>query len=74
MDTAHKYLNPSGVLMLEIGHDQSDDILKIAAAVGQYEDFSFSKDHSGYERIVWMRKKAQAGVGHVASCVLHVAG
>ncbi|MBT8365686.1 MAG: peptide chain release factor N(5)-glutamine methyltransferase [Deltaproteobacteria bacterium] len=74
MDTAHKYLNPSGVLMLEIGHDQRDDILKIAAAVGQYEDFSFSKDYSGYERIVWMRKKGQAGVGHPASCVLHVAG
>jgi release factor glutamine methyltransferase len=57
MGSAHNYLNPSGVLMLEIGHDQRDDIQRIAVAVGQYEDFSFSQDYSGYERIVWMRKK-----------------
>jgi methylase of polypeptide subunit release factors len=60
--------------MLEIGHDQRDEILKIAGAFGQYEDFSFSKDYSGYERIVWMKKKGQVGVGSVTRCELHVAG
>jgi methylase of polypeptide subunit release factors len=45
------------VLMLEIGHDQSDDVRRIAAAVDCYEDFTCSKDYNGYDRVVWMRKK-----------------
>jgi release factor glutamine methyltransferase len=55
--TAHQYLNPAGVLVLEIGHDQRDKIRQIAADCERYEDFSCSKDYSGYDRVVWMRKK-----------------
>jgi len=55
--TAHNHLNPDGVLLLEIGHDQSEDIRQIAADCDRYEDFSCSKDYSGYDRVVWMRKK-----------------
>ncbi len=54
---AHNFLAASGVLMLEIGHDQREDVRKIAADVACYEGFSCSKDYSGYDRVVWMRKK-----------------
>jgi release factor glutamine methyltransferase len=54
---AHNYLKTSGVLMLEIGHDQRDDVRRIAAAVDCYEDFACAKDYNGYDRVVWMRKK-----------------
>ncbi len=55
--TAHHHLNPDGVLLLEMGHDQREDIRQIAADCDHYEDFSCSKDYSGYDRVVWMRKK-----------------
>ena len=55
--TAHRHLNPDGVLLLEIGHDQREDIRQIAADSNRYKDFSCSKDYSGYDRVVTMRKK-----------------
>ncbi|MGD8257511.1 MAG: peptide chain release factor N(5)-glutamine methyltransferase [Desulfobacterales bacterium] len=54
---AHIYLKPHGLLLLEIGHEQKDDILRIAAACDVYEDFNHAKDYSGYDRVVWMRKR-----------------
>ena len=57
--TAHCYLNPGGVLMLEIGHDQRVAVHRIADKVGHYEDFNFSEDYSGYERVAWMRKRGR---------------
>lgn len=55
---AHRHLNPGGVLLLEIGPDQREDIRKIAADSDRYEKFSCSKDYSGYDRVVTMRKKS----------------
>jgi release factor glutamine methyltransferase len=55
--TAHSHLNPDGMLVLEIGHDQREDIRQIAADCDCYEKFSCSKDYSGYDRVVTMRKK-----------------
>jgi len=54
---AHRHLSFGGVLVLEIGHDQREDIRQIAAASGRYEDFSCAEDYSGYDRVVTMRKK-----------------
>jgi release factor glutamine methyltransferase len=54
--TAHNYLNPDGVLLLEIGHDQREDIRQIADDCGHYTDFKCSKDYSGCDRVVMMRK------------------
>lgn len=56
--TAHAYLKPDGVLMLEIGHDQKEDIYRIVVDCGCYEDFNHAKDYSGCDRMVWMRKRA----------------
>ena len=55
--TAHSHLNPEGVLLLEIGHDQREDVRQIAAECNRYEEFSSSKDYSGYDRVVTMRLK-----------------
>ncbi len=55
--TAHSHLKPDGVLVLEIGHDQREDIRQIAADCDRYAEFSCSKDYSGYDRVVTMHKK-----------------
>ena len=55
--TAHRHLNPAGVLLLEIGHDQREDVRQIAADSDRYEEFSCSQDYSGYDRVVTMRKR-----------------
>jgi release factor glutamine methyltransferase len=57
MATAHDHLKPHGVLMLEIGHDQKEKIHKIFSENNRYEDFNHLKDYSGYDRVVWMRKR-----------------
>lgn len=54
---AHTYLNSGGYLLLEIDHYQKDDVLQLVDITGQYEDISFSKDYSGYYRVVKIKKK-----------------
>ncbi len=57
IESAHDYLNPQGVLLLEIGHDQKEDVQQIVSRVNRYCDFNCSKDYSGYDRVVSMRKR-----------------
>ena len=38
--SAHRYLKPGGVLLLEIGHDQQHNIHRIVSDCGSYGDFS----------------------------------
>ncbi|MDH3344427.1 MAG: peptide chain release factor N(5)-glutamine methyltransferase, partial [Desulfobacteraceae bacterium] len=57
VNAAHLYLCREGYLLLEIGHDQKDDVLKIIEQSGNYEKAIFTKDYSGYDRIVQMQKK-----------------
>lgn len=54
---AHRYLIKKGSLLLEIGHDQKDDVLSIITQCGNYEKIVFTKDYSGYDRIVQVQKK-----------------
>ena len=54
---AHDHLKLHGVLMLEIGHDQKEKIHRIFSDSNHYEDFNHLKDYSGYDRVVWMRKR-----------------
>jgi release factor glutamine methyltransferase len=59
INTAHLYLNRNGSLLLEIGHDQKNDIRSIIDPCGNYENVVFTKDYSGYDRVVRMKKKKQ---------------
>lgn len=52
------YLTDGGSLILEIGHDQKDDIRKIIADCGCYDDVLFIKDYGGHVRVIRLRKKA----------------
>ena len=54
---AHAFLVQKGMLLLETGHDQKDQIKKIIHDCGNYEEVVFKKDYSGYDRMVCMRKK-----------------
>jgi release factor glutamine methyltransferase len=58
INDAHSYLNRQGHLLLEMGHDQKKPIQKIIERCAVYEDIIFSKDYSGYNRIVQMQKKS----------------
>jgi release factor glutamine methyltransferase len=44
------YLRDNGMLILEVGADQADDIRRLAADAG-FSDFSFVMDYAGIERI-----------------------
>ena len=57
INTAHGYLNRKGSLLLEIGHDQKNDVRSIIDQCGNYEHVLFKKDYSGYDRVVRMKKK-----------------
>ena len=57
INTAHGYLNPEGSLLLEIGHDQKNDVRSIIDQYGNYDHVVFTKDYSGYYRVVRMKKK-----------------
>ncbi len=54
---AHTCLKPGGSLLLEIGHDQKEDIRRIVNSCGNYEQVVFTKDYSGYHRVVQMIKR-----------------
>ena len=55
--TAPRHLKSGGMLIMEIGHDQKEDVRRIAADSGRFEAFDCAKDYSGQDRVVWMRLK-----------------
>jgi len=57
INNAHLYLQRKGHLLLEIGHDQRNDVQKIVDQCAKYENVVYTKDYSGYDRVVQMRKK-----------------
>jgi release factor glutamine methyltransferase len=57
INNAHLYLRSNGHLLLEIGYDQKDDVRKIIDECKKYKNIVYTKDYSGYDRVVQMRKK-----------------
>lgn len=58
---AHRLLNPGGILMMEIGHDQRRALKRIIQTYPPYEAPIFYKDYSGCDRVVSLRKKTGPG-------------
>jgi len=56
---AHHFLRPGGMLFLEIGHDQGRSVEQIANETDEYDSFQIVRDHSGYDRVVCIRKKPE---------------
>ena len=48
-DNAKKYLTENGKLLLEVGYDQADEVIKL---FGEYKNAEKIKDYEGIERIV----------------------
>jgi release factor glutamine methyltransferase len=48
---APKFLKENGIIILEIGHDQADDMGKIAMNAG-FKNVTFIKDYAGIKRIL----------------------
>jgi len=57
INNAHFYLQRKGHLLLEIGYDQKNDVQKIVDQCAKYEKVVYTKDYSGYDRVIQMRKK-----------------
>ena len=57
IESAYLFLNPRGVIILEIGHDQKEPLKQMIAECGQYENVDFYQDYSGYDRILQMNRK-----------------
>jgi release factor glutamine methyltransferase len=54
---AHKHLKPHGAVILEIGHNQKEQVRKIIVDSAHYKDIMFIKDYSGHDRVVKIRLK-----------------
>lgn len=54
---SHHYLKPGGILLLEIGFDQSKAVEEIVATVDAYDQIRFHKDYSGHLRVAAIRKQ-----------------
>jgi len=57
IDTAPDYLQPGGVLILEIGYDQAQQVLQTAGNRKAYDGFQVEKDFSGMDRVIRLKRK-----------------
>jgi release factor glutamine methyltransferase len=55
--TAHRYLQPGGALMMEIGCRQREAVQILAEQSGAYDTYNCIQDYSGHDRVVTMQKK-----------------
>ncbi len=53
---AYKFLNSKGILALEIGYDQKEDVIDLLKQEGMYENIYSKKDLAGNDRIVVCNK------------------
>jgi release factor glutamine methyltransferase len=52
IDEADKYLTKNGMIFLEIGYDQKEDVIKLLEKSGKYKDIYSKKDLYNNDRIV----------------------
>ena len=55
-ENAYKYLNEGGVLALEIGYDQKEEVIKLLEQTDKYTDIYCKKDLGDNDRIVICKK------------------
>ena len=56
-ENAYKYLNENGILALEIGYDQKEEVIELLEKVGKYTEIYCKKDLAGNDRIVVCKLK-----------------
>lgn len=52
-----KYLNKNGILALEIGYDQKEEVMRLLKESGKYTDIYSKKDLSGNDRVIVCKLK-----------------
>ena len=57
-DNAYKYLNKDGILAIEIGYDQKEEVIKLLEVEGHYTDIYSKRDLSGNDRIIICKYKS----------------
>lgn len=57
IEQAYKYLNKNGILALEIGYDQKEEVIKLLKESGKYKDIYSKQDLAGNDRIVVCKYK-----------------
>ncbi len=60
INEGYKYLKNNGVIILEIGYDQKEEVINLAKNCMQYEKIECLKDLNGNDRVVILRKKEEA--------------
>ncbi len=55
---AHRFMQPGGALLMEIGHDQRQAVQNIIIECTHYFAPVFYTDYGGYDRVVCVRKKS----------------
>jgi len=56
-EKAYKYLNKDGILALEIGYDQKEEVMALLEKVGKYTDIYCKKDLGNNDRIIVCKLK-----------------
>jgi release factor glutamine methyltransferase len=56
IDEAPAYLNPKGMMLLEIGHDQREKVQKAVANSPYFELVKFITDYGGHDRVAILSK------------------
>jgi release factor glutamine methyltransferase len=53
---AHRHLAPGGMILLEIGFDQKEELINIVNKYFQYQSIKFIKDLAGHNRVALIKK------------------
>lgn len=53
LNEAPKHLTKNGILLMEIGYDQRQDIVELANQTGAYSNIDVTKDYAGLDRIFY---------------------
>ena len=56
-ENSYKHLNNDGILALEIGYDQKEEVIKLLEETGKYTDIYYKKDLGNNDRIVVCKLK-----------------
>lgn len=54
-ENAYKYLKPKGILALEIGYDQKEEVIDLLKGTNKYENIYSKKDLAGNDRVIIAR-------------------
>lgn len=56
LKSAHNYLVPGGIILLEIGYDQKEILQSISGQYKEYESIYFIRDLAGHNRVALIKK------------------